>query len=207
MMKIWLVVALFAFEMNAEAQQQTESQRQAKQIFDKVYGEIFHGTGVSLSYSINIIGIYKTTGSIWYKGEKSKFVEKKSTVWCDGKTYVRAFHSKKLVEIYDADSPDRDMYSTKFTFDPKNYIFDMKTEGNHVVVSMDAKPGVDGIKHAKAVLNKKTLVPKVLKIKLLWFWTSVTISNYKKGAVSDDLFVFPKENYKDWKIVDKRENK
>ena len=77
MMKIWLVVALFAFEMNAEAQQQTESQRQAKQIFDKVYGEIFHGTGVSLSYSINIIGIYKTTGSIWYKGEKSKFVEKK----------------------------------------------------------------------------------------------------------------------------------
>lgn len=205
MMKLWLVVALFAFGMNAEGQQQTESQRQAKRIFDKVYGEIFHGTGVSLSYSVNIIGIYKTAGTIWYKGEKSKFVEKKSTVWCDGKTYVRAFHSKQRVEIYDADSPDRDMYSTKFTFDPKNYDYDMETVGSHYVLSVDAKPGVDGIKHAKAILDKKTLVPKTLKIKLLWFWTNVTITNYKKGKINDDLFVFPRNKYKEWTIVDKRE--
>ena len=78
---MWLL--LMTLSIGAQAQQQTASQKKAKQIFDKVYNEVFHGNGVSLSYHINIIGIYKTSGHIWYMGEKSKFVEKKSTVWAD----------------------------------------------------------------------------------------------------------------------------
>ena len=203
---MWLLL-LMTWNIGARAQQQTASQKKAKEIFDKVYNEVFHGNGVSLAYHINIIGIYKTSGHIWYMGEKSKFVEKKSTVWADGKTYTRMFPAKKLVEIYDADSPDRDMYSTKFTFDPKNYNYDIETEGHDYVLSIDAKPEVDGIKHAKAILNKNTLVPKMLKIKLLWFWTKVSITNYKTGKLDDNIFIFPREKYKDYKIEDKREKK
>ena len=99
------------------------------------------------------------------------------------------------------------MYSTKFTFDPKNYNYDLETEGDDYVLSIDAKPDVDGIKHAKAILNKNTLVPKMLKIKLLWFWTKVSITNYKTGKLDDKIFIFPKEKYKDFSIVDKREKK
>ena len=38
----------------------------------------------------------------------------------------------------------------------------------------------------------------MLKIKLLWFWTKVSITNYKTGKLDDKIFIFPKEKYKDF---------
>jgi hypothetical protein len=38
-----------------------------------------------------------------------------------------------------------------------------------------------------------------------FFWTTIRISNFKSGGITDDVFVFPREKYKnDYKFVDKR---
>ena len=80
--------------------------RQAREIFDRTYNMVFGPNGCSLSYAVNIIGIYKTEGNIWYKGKKSKFIESRYAAWCDGKDLYRVDKKKKLVEIFNPQSPD-----------------------------------------------------------------------------------------------------
>jgi len=57
----------------------------------------------------------------------------------------------------------------------------------------------------KAWLTKHGYEPVRLRIKVAFFWTTVKISDFKSGGISDDIFVFPRETFKDWKFVDKRD--
>ena len=66
------------------------------------------------------------------------------------------------------------------------------------------KKAKGSIKTVKAWLTKKGYVPVKLRIKVAFIWTTVTISDFKSGGISDDLFIFPRNQYKDWKFVDKR---
>lgn len=43
-----------------------------------------------------------------------------------------------------------------------------------------------------------------MRIKVAFFWTTVKVSNFKSGGISDDIFVFPRDQYQDWKMIDKR---
>ena len=53
--------------------QDTPNARQARRIFNQAYSQVFGPEGVKLHYDVNIIGIYKTNGTIWLKEKKSKF--------------------------------------------------------------------------------------------------------------------------------------
>jgi hypothetical protein len=44
-----------------------------------IYGE----KGSQLTYKVNVIGIYKTEGTIWTKGKKSEFIDEKYIAWND----------------------------------------------------------------------------------------------------------------------------
>ena len=56
------------------------------------------------------------------------------------------------------------------------------------------------------LLDKRTRNPLSVRIKLGIFHTTIKISEFKSGGISDELFKFPKENYsaKDFTYVDKR---
>ena len=69
---------------------------------------------------------------------------------------------------------------------------------------MKAKKGVKGIKEIHALIDKKTRYPLSLRIKLGIISTTVKISNFKSGNISDDLFVFPRQKYQGYQIIDKR---
>ena len=58
---------------------ETPNSRQARRIFNQAYQQVFGEQGATLHYDVNIIGIYKTNGTIWYKGKKSKFCKRP---WC-----------------------------------------------------------------------------------------------------------------------------
>ncbi len=198
-----LLLSLSVLSLTISAQETTNS-RQARQLFDKAYKMVFGPQGSSLHYQINIIGIYKTEGDISYKGKKSMFEEARYTSWNDGKTFYKVDKKKKIVEIHDPDSPDRDKYLSKFTFVPDNYTYSLTTNKKEQIITINAKPNVDGIKHVKAVIDKESSIPKSLRIKLLFFWTTVKISNFRSGNVSDKLFIFPKARFKDYTVTDKR---
>ena len=81
-------------------------------------------------------------------------------------------------------------------------------DGQGLLVTMKQKKKAKGtIKEVKALVKYHTYEPIQLKLKVAFFWTTVKISNFKAGGISDDLFVFPADKYKSWKKVDKRNEK
>ena len=185
---------------------ETPNAQQARRMFMQAYDRMYGQQGSQLHYKVNIIGIYKTEGTIWTKCKKSKFIDEKYIAWNDDVTYYRLERKKKTVTIYDAHSEERDKYATKFKFSPDNYHYSIKDSKEGYAITLKAKEGVGGIKEARVLLDKKTRNPISVRIKLGIFHTTIKISEFKSGGISDELFRFPKEQYssQNYTYIDKR---
>ena len=161
---------------------ETPNAQQARRIFNETFKMIYGEQGSQLHYKVNIIGIYKTEGTIWTKGKKSKFVDEK----------------------YDAHSDERDKYATKFKFNPDNYTYSIKEAKEGYYITLKAKKGVSGIKEARCLLDKKQRYPVSVRIKVGIFHTTIKISDVKIGGISDDLFKFPRDSYRNCEFDDRR---
>ena len=191
--------------MGLQAQNhETPNAQQARRLFNETFKMIYGDQGSQLHYKVNIIGIYKTEGTIWTKGKKSKFVDEKYIAWNDDVTYYRLERKKNRVVIYDAHSDERDKYATKFKFDPDNYTYSIKDNKKGLAITLKAKKGVKGIKEARIMLDKHTQYPTSIRIKLGIFHTTIKISDFKIGGINDDLFKFPREQYKHCEFEDHR---
>ncbi len=185
--------------------QETPNEKQARRIFNIAYNQVFGEQGASLTYDVNIIGIYRTQGTIWFKGNKQKFVDERVNTWNDGKTAYMAYRKKKTVEVHAANSDKKDKYSSKFKFQPDDFTYHISKEKDALLLTLKQKKKAKGsIKEVKAWVDQKTFAPKRLRIKVAFVWTTVNISNFRSGGITDDLFVFPREKFKGWKFVDKR---
>ena len=176
-------------------EKETPNAQQARRMFMETYRMIYGEKGSQLTYNVNIIGIYKTQGTIWAKGKKSKFIDEKYVAWNDDVTYYRLERKKNRIVIYDAHSDERDKYATKFKFSPDNYTYSIKDSQEGYYITLKAKKGVKGIKEARCLLDKKTRYPISVRIKMGIFHTTIKISNVKVGGISDELFKFPREKY------------
>ncbi len=191
--------------MSVSAQEQeTPNARQARRIFMEVYNKIFSSDGSQLHYKVNIIGIFKTEGTIWTKGKKSKFIDEKYIAWNDDVTYYRLERKKNRVTIYNAHSEKRDKYATKFKFVPDNYYYSIKDSDEGYYITLKAKKGVKGIKEARCLLEKNTHIPINVRIKVGIFHTTIKLSNVKFGGLPDEMFTFPRHQYQQCEYVDKR---
>ena len=161
--KLVLVLTTLLMMLSSAYAQDTPNSRQARRIFDQAYNQVFGPEGATLRYDVNIIGIYKTNGTIWFKGKKRKFEDAKACSWNDGTTVYTYRKKKREVEIYSAADNKSDKHSRKFQFDPENF-----------------------------------------EIKLAFIWTTIKISDFQAGGIPDELFRFPQEKFKNYKIVDKR---
>jgi len=178
----------------------------ARQEFNKIYDMVFGPQGSTLRYDVNIIGIYKTHGTIWYKGKKQCFSDERVNTWNDGVTAYMVFKKKKTIEIHHANSDKKDKYSGKFKFSLDDFTYSMKEEGKDIEFTLKQRKNAKGtIKEVKAIVDGKTKAPKSLKLKVAFFWVKVKISNFRFGGVSDAQFVFPAERYKTgYEIIDHR---
>jgi outer membrane lipoprotein-sorting protein len=202
--KIVLLIFLVLQTALAGAQQ-TDNEKQARRIFNQAYNQVFGDQGATLHYDVNIIGIYKTSGTIWYKGKKQKFVDERVNTWNDGTTAYMAFRKKKEVQIHHANSDKKDKYSGKFKFHPEDFDYSIGEDDGMFLLTLKQKKKAKGsIKVIKAWVTKKGYEPVRLRIKVAFIWTTVTVSDFRTGGITDDLFVFPRNQYKDWKFVDKR---
>ena len=202
--KIVLLVIL-ALQTVVLCAQQTANEKQARRIFNQAYNQVFGEQGATLHYDVNIIGIYKTSGKIWYKGKKQKFVDERVNTWNDGQTAYMAFRKKKEVHIHHANSDKKDKYSGKFKFNLDDFDYSIAEDDGLFLITLKQKKKAKGtIKVVKAWVTKKGYEPVRLRIKVSIIWTTVTISDFKVGGIDDNLFVFPRNQYKDWKFIDKR---
>lgn len=206
MKRLYIIIGILGLALGIQAQEQeTPNAKQAHRIFMDIYGKLFGEEGGTLHYKVNIIGIYKTEGTIWMRQKKSKFIDERYIAWNDDVTYYRLERKKNRVTIYDAHSDERDKYATKFKFEPDNYTYSIKDEKKKgIAITLKAKKGVKGIKEARVMLERNTLMPTSIRIRLGIFHTTIKISNFKLGGISDEMFKFPKEQYKHCEYVDKR---
>ncbi|MBQ3312270.1 MAG: hypothetical protein IJG74_00495 [Prevotella sp.] len=200
---ILAVIMLIGTICSVQAQDNANS-RQARRIFNNAYQQVFGEQGATLHYDVNITGIYKTRGTIWYKGKKSKFDEARMTSWNDGK-YVYTFKKKKReVELHTAKNNKSDKYSQKFKFEPENYNYSIAEADNGLLVTLQLIKGRKGMKEIHALLERKTYHPISVRIKIAFIWTTIKISDFQSGGITDEMLRFPKEQFKDYKFVDKR---
>ena len=64
---LMLIALTLSLSINA---QENSNPRQARQIFDKTYNMVFGPQGCNLTYAVNIVGVYKTEGTIWMKRQR-----------------------------------------------------------------------------------------------------------------------------------------
>ena len=177
--------------------------KQARQLFMQAWQRTFSNQGATLHYKVNVANLYKTEGTIWYKGKKSKYVSKNSNGWNDGVTAYVTKEKRKTVEIRSA--TEKGKYEEKFSFEPENYTYSVTREDDGLLVTIKAKKGVDGVKEARVLLDLVTHNPKRIRVKVAFLWATINISNFKSGGIDDNVFVFPRAQYSEYKFVDKRE--
>ena len=207
MKRLLFIITVLWTSLTFQAQEkETPNAQQARRMFMETYRMIYGNQGSQLTYSVNIIGIYKTEGTIWTKGKKSKFIDEKYIAWNDDVTYYRLERKKNKIVVYDAHSDERDKYATKFKFSPDNYTYSIKDSQEGYYITLKAKKGVKGIKEARCLLDKKTRYPISVRIKMSIFHTTIKISNVKVGGISDDMFRFPRDKYpaSKYEYIDKR---
>ena len=184
--------------------QETPNAKQARRLFYETYNMVYGPKGSRLHYAVNIIGLYKTEGTIWTKQKKSKSIDGKYIIWNDDKDFFRLDKKANTVTVYDAHSDERDKLAAKFKFDPENYHYSIKEEKQGYAIFLRPKKGVKGFKEARVLIDKKTHHPISVRIKVAIFHTTIKISNVQVGGITDDLFRFPKEEYPNCTIIDKR---
>jgi hypothetical protein len=125
--------------------------------------------------------------------------------WNDGKTAYMAYRKKKTVEVHDAQSDKKDKYSGKFKFTLDDFDYAIAEDGKDLLLTLKQKRHAKGtIKEVHAWVKRGSLEPLRLRIKVAFIWTTVKISNFRAGGITDDIFVFPRSQYKDWKFIDQR---
>lgn len=175
---------------------------EARALFNKAWGMFTSPNGCSLSYSVNIIGLYKTAGTIWVKGKRQHYQEQRYWGWSDPKHFYKVDMKKRTVDFHNPQSPKRDKYLSKFTFTPNDYNFGWVNDKEGLVITLTGKDGSKStIKHAKLVLDRRTHYPIAVKVRVAFFWTTVKISNFHPGISNDNIFDYPAARFKGFKFT------
>lgn len=201
-----LLGLLLLLTLMAGGTTKTNRADEARATFDKVYNMVFGPQGASLHYDVNIVGLYKTSGNIWYKGKKQRFSDERVDTWNDGKTAYMVYRKKKTVEVHDANSDKKDKYSGKFKFSLDDFDYDMEQQADGLMLKLKQRKGAKGtIKEVHALIDADSYAPKHVRLKVAFFWTNIKITKFRFGGMSDKMFVFPRSKYATgYKIVDKR---
>lgn len=202
---MFLVVVFLSVEV-AHAQQ--TNAEEARDLFNSVYQMVFGKQGSTLRYDVNIIGIYKTNGTIWYKQKKMRYSEPRYASWNDGITAYMVDHKKKTVRIYRSDDDKKDTYLSKFKYNLNDYEYSWENVDDGIEITLKPKrSGLIGIRQVKGVIDRETHYPLYLRIKVAFFWTTVRISNFRSGDIGDDNFIFPALRFKSYVTTDHRSDK
>ena len=201
---IFIILFFFLSEKSIAAEKEHKGE-EARELFDKVFNMVLGPEGSSLSYSVNIVGLYKTQGDVVYKDKKINYEEKRFAAWEDGKVAYMVDKEKKKVDIHDFDDDKKDKYLSMFKYDLNNFAYSYKVKGDYYELTAKVKNSkFFGIRSVTALVRKSNLHPVSLSIKLAFLTTTVQISNFRSGNIDESVFTFPKHRFTDYQYIDHR---
>ena len=199
------IILFFSLSEKSIAAEKEHKGEEARELFDKVFNMVFGPEGSSLSYSVNIVGLYKTQGDVVYKDKKINYEEKRFAAWEDGKVAYMVDKEKKKVDIHDYDDDKKDKYLSMFKYDLNNFAYSYKVKGDYYELTAKVKNSkFFGIRSVTALVRKSNLHPVSLSIKLAFLTTTVQISNFRSGNIDESVFTFPKHRFTDYQYIDHR---
>ena len=205
LMRVVVILITYHLSLITAFSQETPNERQAKRVFNTAWNHIYGTKGVSFHYKIDILHLYKEEGTSWNKGDMAKSEHKNTINYSDGKLKHIVRTNKKIVELHDPKVNKADEKLQMFKFDPDSYTYAIAKEGEDLLVTLVAKPKANvKMKKIEALLNPGNYYPKRLRIKVSIFWCTITFSNFQAGNIDDAVFIYPKEKYKDYKVIDLR---
>lgn len=204
MKRLLYILLVLCLSLTATAQDNANA-RQAKRVFNTAWNHIYGKEGVRFHYKIDILHLYKEEGTSWNKGDKAKSEYKDSKMWNDGNVKYILREKKGIVEIHDPKVNKKNEKLQMFKFEPDSYNYSIAKDPEGLLVTLVAKPDAKvKMKKIIALLSPGNYYPKKLRIKVSIFWATISFSDFQAGHIDDNIFVFPKEKYANYKIIDER---
>lgn len=178
----------------------------ARSVLDKIAATVSNRTGVSANFSISDGKAKSLGGTISVKGKMFHATTTQADVWFDGKTQWTYMKGNNEVNV---STPTE---SEQQAINPYNFIniyktgfkYSMKNQGNNCEIHLTATDSKRKLQEMYIHANRSTYVPSQIKMKQGTRWNVITISNFKKAKLNDNMFRFNRKTHPEAEIIDLR---
>ncbi len=196
-LRLWMIGLLVGCCSAAGAQS-------AKSVLDKTAQALASKGGVTASFKARDAQNGSVSGTISIKGRKFYAKTTAATVWFDGKTQWTYVPQNDEVNIsiptaseLSAINPYGFVYLYR-----QGYTLSMQTQGQSYIVTMKSQK--KAIREMVVTVSRQSYVPSQVRLLQNNRWTTVTISDFKRGNLSDSLFQFNRKACPHAEIIDLR---
>ncbi len=178
----------------------------ARSVLDKIAATVSNRTGVTANFSISDGKAKSLGGTISVKGKMFHATTTQADVWFDGKTQWTYMKGNNEVNV---STPTE---SELQAINPYNFIniyktgfkYSMKNQGNNYEIHLTATDSKRKLQEMYIYANRSTCVPSQIKMKQGTRWNVITISNFKKAKLNDNMFRFNRKTHPEAEIIDLR---
>ena len=178
----------------------------ARSVLDKIAATVSNRTGVTANFSISDGKTKSLGGTISVKGKMFHATTTQADVWFDGKTQWTYMKGNNEVNV---STPTE---SELQAINPYNFIniyksgfkYSMKTQGNNCEIHLTATDSKRKLQEMYINANRSTYVPSQIKMKQGTRWNVITISNFRKAKLNDNMFRFNRKTHPEAEIIDLR---
>lgn len=200
MKRFYLLFLISVLSLSVSAQ----NAAQARKILDKTASVISRKNGASANFSIN--GRYgNTSGTIAIKGNKFNARTPQAIVWFDGKTQWTYMKKSQEVNVSNpTEAQQQSMNPYKFINIYKNgFKLSMKNVAGGWQIHLYAYNQKRTIKEMYVTIGKN-YYPQTIKMRQSNGWTTIRVSGFKAGSLSDSMFRFNAKEFPNAEIIDLR---
>lgn len=178
---------------------------QARSILDKAASVIGRKGGATANFSIS--GKYgNSSGTIAIKGNKFRATTPDAIVWYDGKTEWTYIKKNEEVNVSTpTEAQQQAMNPYKFITIYKNgFNLSMTSTASDHNIHLVAQNQSRTIKEMCIIVDKRTNLPKQVKMRQQNGWSTINISNFKAVNQSDATFRFNSKDFPHAEVIDLR---
>ena len=178
---------------------------QARSILDKAASVIGRKGGATANFSIS--GKYgNSSGTIAIKGNKFRATTPDAIVWYDGKTEWTYIKKNEEVNVSTpTEAQQQAMNPYKFITIYKNgFNLSMTSTASDHNIHLVAQNHSRTIKEMYIIVDKRTNLPKQVKMRQQNGWSTINISNFKAVNQSDATFRFNSKDFPHAEVIDLR---
>ncbi len=178
---------------------------QARSILDKAASVIGRKGGATANFSIS--GKYgNSSGTIAIKGNKFRATTPDAIVWYDGKTEWTYIKKNEEVNVSTpTEAQQQAMNPYKFITIYKNgFNLSMTSTASDHSIHLVAQNQSRTIKEMYIIVDKRTNLPKQVKMRQQNGWSTINISNFKAVNQSDATFRFNSKDFPHAEVIDLR---